>query len=480
MTSGHDIDSLLHPRARGGAVSQGGFDYQKAAVLVKLCQWLGRDDFQSMVQEGIGDVEGKFFIPGHGASREIVEVKNHQLSPKEFWHEIDHFLHLDKASPGTYQWFTLVVPTLGGRLETLQNTLRRVRGPYGFYEGTSIADASFDQYAQMVAKLGGRHELAVFLFEKVHIDTDLGPLSEHGQAVVQHALTTYLPEFSNLTSLEQRLVVQDASQLLNDKREQEITRQELEVQFRRGLPEERKPPVPPIRIHAAVEIPEARDTGGLLLEWNDFFGGTCRRYPPTIEWNTRLLGELLDLRGWIRQHRTPQNRLRLTGTARLSAWLSLGWVFSAVAGFQLEMEYRGSLWTTDAYPNADTPRYTFDVRWREGNGDILVASVSILRDIQPDVRAHCEQTNINGAPILSMVGCEAIMDARHANRAVQVIKERLTQAIQTSKSKEVLLFFQGPAILALLLGHRLNATAVVQCHEWIGHSGYLPTCVLRP
>jgi SMODS-associated and fused to various effectors sensor domain len=34
----------------------------------------------------------------------------------------------------------------------------------------------------------------------------------------------------------------------------------------------------------------------------------------------------------------------------------------------------------------------------------------------------------------------------------------------------------GPAFLALLLGHRINATAPIQSYEWVGSGKYVPTC----
>jgi CBASS immunity sensor of nucleotide second messenger signals len=40
------------------------------------------------------------------------------------------------------------------------------------------------------------------------------------------------------------------------------------------------------------------------------------------------------------------------------------------------------------------------------------------------------------------------------------------------------LFFAGPAFLALFLGHRLNATARVQCYERVESGDYVPACLL--
>jgi hypothetical protein len=90
---------------------------------------MAMEGFTSMLREGMGDVEAKFFVPGRGFTKELVEVKDHQVPPADFWKEIKRFQQLDAGSPGEYQWFTLASAGLSESLHPLVNSLRRLRGP---------------------------------------------------------------------------------------------------------------------------------------------------------------------------------------------------------------------------------------------------------------------------------------------------------------------------------------------------------------
>ncbi|MBI4640000.1 MAG: SAVED domain-containing protein [Candidatus Tectomicrobia bacterium] len=50
--------------------------------------------------------------------------------------------------------------------------------------------------------------------------------------------------------------------------------------------------------------------------------------------------------------------------------------------------------------------------------------------------------------------------------------------LSSTGSKQIDLFFAGPASLALFLGHRLNATAPIQCYEHVSTGHYIATCRL--
>jgi SMODS-associated and fused to various effectors sensor domain len=86
--------------------------------------------------------------------------------------------------------------------------------------------------------------------------------------------------------------------------------------------------------------------------------------------------------------------------------------------------------------------------------------------------------NIKEASILSMYSSSPIISPQHANVVVNQIKKEISKELTRTKSEKIHLFFAGPAHLALFLGHRLNATAPVQCYEWTGRNDYVPTCLL--
>ena len=59
-----------------------------------------------------------------------------------------------------------------------------------------------------------------------------------------------------------------------------------------------------------------------------------------------------------------------------------------------------------------------------------------------------------------------------------LIKSAIAAALLSTKMQNIHLYYAGPSHLALFLGHRLNATAPVQCYEWTGPGHYVPTCAL--
>ena len=72
---------------------------------------------------------------------------------------------------------------------------------------------------------------------------------------------------------------------------------------------------------------------------------------------------------------------------RLSAALAIGSVFSAVAGFSIEMQYRDQVYATDAHARYDTPAYSVITLppKKDSVGDHLAVSIGILRDVVPEV-----------------------------------------------------------------------------------------------
>ena len=170
----------------------------------------------------------------------------------------------------------------------------------------------------------------------------------------------------------------------------------------------------------------------------------------------------------------------LSGNRRLSVSLALGFVFSAVSGFSVAMMYRGDVWATDAHPQRTTPAYPLIQAGacEDAHGDRLVVSIGILRDIANDVESNLGHHSLTGMPILHLKGEGPIVSPEQANLIVRDIKERLSKALQHTRARQIDLFFAGPAFLALFLGHRLNATAPVQCYEHVETGCFVPTCRL--
>ncbi|AFY57390.1 hypothetical protein Riv7116_4984 [Rivularia sp. PCC 7116] len=471
--------SLLEPESKGGDIAEGGFFFQDNIMIAYIPRWLAQEGFTGMIRESIGDIEANFFVPGVGFVKEFLEVKNHSLKPTEFWKEIKRFQEVDDGSPGTYRWFTLVSTGLSTDLKPLVNGLRRLRDPYNFYENdSSIKDNSFQDYVQIVKKLGKDEQVAKFLFEKVFIQHEYSMAQAHGEALFRQSLIDHLREYEDLSNRILTDIYANFLKLIRQHKNQPISRKKVEIKLREKIDSKHLPEVNPILIFTSHQK-EAKisTTSGLHFNWANFFGGTTRTYPPTKQWNQQLLWELEQTRNWIMEHRGV-TRIRLTGNRRLTASLAIGSVFSSVAGFTVEMKYRSEIWATDAHPNSSTPEYSLSTKTVENGGEHLIITVAIIRDIAAEVEASLEHYGLDGMPVLHIHGQEAIISSEQANLAVRKIKNLISDTLAVAKSKQVHLFLATPAHLTLFLGHRLNAIAPIQCYEWTSPQNYTQTCLL--
>lgn len=474
--------SLLDPESRGGDIAVAGFAFQESVMLSYVPAWLAHEGFEEMTWEAMGDFEAKFFVPGCPRAREFVEVKDHRVPPSEFWKEVGRFRELDEGSPDTYRGFVLISKELGEDVKRLRDGLDRVRGPRSFYEDTPIGGASFAALAKTVTGMGRPEEDARFLFERVKIRDDLTTNEAYWQAVFVAAMTSHFPEYDDLPSSTLRGIHEGLVDLAKLRRNRTLTRAEIEQRIRERIPEPVRPPVRPVVLHTAIEEEsdeaESPTVRPLRLGWKDFFGGDHRSYPPPEDWDARVLGELGQAKAFILEHRATR-RIRLTGNRRISASLAIGAVFSAVVGFVIEMENRGELWSTDAHPTADTPAFPLGVGGDVFPAERLVVSVGVTRDIAGEVDQSLGGLGLAGVPTLHLHHEAPVVSAEHANKAAKAIKDAVVDALARSGSNHVDLFFAGPSVLALFLGHRLNATAGVRCHEWVSRDKYVPTCGLR-
>jgi hypothetical protein len=472
--------SLLERQSRGGDIAEGGINFQADVVLSMIPKWLRIEGFTSMVREGMLDAEAKFFVPGRGFKREGVEVKNHLISKSEFWNEIEQFKRIERGTGGDYQWFTLASAGLHGDLHPLVNNLRSIRDPYDFYENSRVFENSFNDYSARVRAMGKTDEDADFLFRKVLILKDLSLTRDSGKALFKQSLEENFPHHLDLSSRILEDIYTKLATFVRDRINQTISRNEIETVLRSTVPAEIPLPNFPIHLHTAInEIETDADKTALRFEWADFFAGENRDYPPPEVWNERLVGELLETKRWILERRSTK-RIFLTGNRRLSASLAIGSIFSAVAGFALEMQYREGFYATDAHAVAAvTPEYELQSELAgDAKSERLIVSIGIIRDVVPEVDEHLQKQGLYDLPRLHIKGDAPIVSPEQANLIAGKIKGLISESVVQREAKQIDLFIAAPAFLALFLGHRLNATAPVQCYERVAAGQYEPTCLL--
>ena len=482
MKNNEYTPSLTENESRGGETAERGFSFQADVILSLIPKWLAQDSFCAMTRESIGDTEAKFFMPGHGYRREFVEVKNHTLTPAEFWEEIKRFKQVDTGSPETYYKFTLAATGLPPTIKPLINMLERVRKSYDFYEdGSGVKDNSFNAYLEKVKEIKHTEEEARFIFKQVFILADLSTAQSNGEALFRQSLIRHLPEYEELPAKFLGNIYNNLYTFVKNKINEPITRLELEKMLEKDIDPKYLPNTHSVAVHTANEDKTANkdkdNTQGIFLDWKIFFGGNNRIYPPAEKWNKKMITELKETKEFIMQnHKT--RRIKLTGSRRLSASLAIGSIFSAVSGFTIDMEYRSETWSTDAHSTSQTPHYLLDQTNVDTCGEHIVVSIGIIREIRSEVETSLKQLGLDGLPILHLEGKEAIKSPEHTNSAVRSCKEAIDKALAYSQAKLIHLFIASPAHFALFFGHRINATANVQCYEWVSTGHYVPTCLL--
>ncbi len=473
--------SLLESASRGGDTNEGGIAFQAAVVMSHIPRWLAMESFTSMIREAIFDAEAKFFVPGRGFVKEAIEVKDHSMAPAEFWVEIDRFKEVDAGSPGSYEWYTVACTGLSEGLHPLRHGLRRVRDPYGFYhDDLGVFENSYEDFVQVVRQQGRTDEDAAFLFQRVLLQDDLSLNRAHGKAVFKQALNDYLPYHQDLPDRILEDITTRLGTFVQSRRNQVMTRKELEAQLHEPVPADRRPVPSPIRLFTAKDdaMPDNRI---IYFAWAPFFGGETRDipYPAPEVWNERLVGELQATKAWILKHRDLR-RVRLDGARRLSPAVAVGFVFSAVSGFAIDLVHRRDVWPTDVFASPDTPAYPLTIcgSFDQISGKRLVVTVGILRDIVADVAVDLSRLGLNALPTLHIHGTQGIQSPEQLDRIVREVKGHISQALRTTGARTIDLFLAGPAPLAVALGHRLNATASIQCYEQLNSGQYVPTCFL--
>lgn len=472
--------SLLERQSRGGDIGEGGVTFQAEAVLSMVPKWLADEGFTAMVRESIGDAEAKFFVPGVGYQKELIESKDHKVDGSEFWDEIDRFRQIADGTGNEYRSFILACTGLSNNLQPLAADLRRIVGPREFFEGSSIFENSYREFRDRVVGFGRSENDAELLFERVQLLDVLSTASEKGRVLFRDSLTACFPAFGDLPERILNDIYRDLSIFLRDERNKTISRMDLESIIYNRLPDGsplRKPS--PIRIHT-LSKPGGHDEahGSIILDMADFFGGHSRVYPPSEEWDERLMGQLKETKRWILSNRNTR-KLRLTGERRLSSALAIGSIFSAVSGFSIEMQHRDVAYSTDAHATDSTPAYELAIETAGPHqGERLVVAIGIVRNISEDVDADVKARGLGNLPRLLVEGAAPIVSAEQANLVVSKLKGAISEALGRSSAKQIDLFIAAPSFLALFIGHRLNATAPVQCYEWLGPGNYVETCKL--
>jgi SMODS-associated and fused to various effectors sensor domain len=221
------------------------------------------------------------------------------------------------------------------------------------------------------------------------------------------------------------------------------------------------------------------------LDWVDRFTGdtaAARRRPhdPAV-WEPQLRPELRRAVAQLRAVGCQRTLVR--GPMRLATWFTVGFECAQVTGMAVACHQGGRLWTSD------TPAVTeVQLNVQEtliGRGDELAVVVAIAYGPSVAVRQYLEAAGVPVARLATLSPAtrpsdQAVTGPGQAVALAQVIRNRIRQLADASRTPRLHLVLACPAGLALLLGHRWNRVPTTQLYEDLGLGAlYTPSFLLQ-
>ena len=221
---------------------------------------------------------------------------------------------------------------------------------------------------------------------------------------------------------------------------------------------------------STIAKPPENVTYDYALDWCDEF----EELVPGFTWGYQLkdptrwsvlLQDLYKLAREVKQHNYGVIKVR--GKARLPSCFAFGFIFSEVAGYQLEVEdgSTGAFWRTDG---AENKKFQLHIQPSphgeiiDGEGDTVAISIGISGSPEIPVREWLKQrtAKINAILFIStytQANTKSLKEAGDAVALAEELKKIMRNFSQSKRARKLLLFYQGPAAGAYFIGHKLNA-----------------------
>jgi hypothetical protein len=260
----------------------------------------------------------------------------------------------------------------------------------------------------------------------------------------------------------------------------------LDAIERLQLKDPEAPPLVPsvsLYVHTIRKEPLEVD-GDYELDWRDHFEGEewlrgHAVHDPAV-WNEVMLPELIGVRERAATDSSAR-LLRARGLARLSAWFAIGYVFSPLAGYTIEVDQNGERWSNDAAPSDDLVLVEQPLEPRGGDPETLAVGVSLTGDLGGDVRQALADAGEPAGNLLLVTTNRGLGRTIQGPGDLTALADQLQAQMRSvlgHRPAKVLLFYFGPLAGAAFIGARLNAVAkTVQVYE-DQNPGYAPSFTL--
>jgi hypothetical protein len=459
------VPTLTDRKGMGGVIAYDGFGYQEWLAAAKVPGWLANPAFEAVALEVLEDFEATFFEPDAPTANlhrlERFQAKSATLKRGEVVSVLTGFKAFAEQYPDAARAQTLITPDLPTDLKWVVRHGFRVANARPFYHHypAVMADSDVAFEADLLKEFGA--SLGPHLVRDIAIE--LAPHDEErARSVFAHGLTECLGLDWPTSAV--RRAFGNVCALLRDKRGGKVSRSDLVGALSDGTQGLAMPATLPL---AFVRSQGAAPPGHLALDGED--GG--RLTGAVVGYATGLQQTLERTAAWAGMQ--GYRRVSVDALMRLSTAFGLGVAFRPATRFDLDVMTPGGVWPTDAHPaGSNAADWTITTPKGETGGRLAVV-VGIIRDPIDDVWRLLGE----GAPVLHMVLPRAVHSAEDVQASVRAIKDAVSAAAARLMPDGIDLFYLGPAVLAMALGHRWNALPPSCFFEHDRARGYIPTVV---
>ncbi len=463
--------TLTSPKGKGGIIAQEGFDYQIYYGLLKVAHWLADPTFEGIMFEALEDFEGRFFAPQspQGHLLERVQAKSSSgLTRGDIVDVLDNFLEFETAFPDIVRGFELATPQFPSTLQWVHKDLERIRFAGPFYAPfRAVLDASDQAVRDKLTKEFGQARAdLLFLRGTVALHTD-APLAV-AYALFAAAFAATFPDAPHVSpTLFDELV-----KVARKSTKTYLMRAQILEVMEAGLKTQLRAQEPPC-LYLMGNRPGNIPANAIRID-AAFLSGDGRFSEPAV-WEDTLLKALRRVKAkWQSE---AHRRIAIDGSYRLTTAFAVGALFNATSGFDLDMQTKEGVWRTDDHPSRgiNVPDWVTTPAVHLSN-DTLAVAIGVLRDPATTLQS----TGIDLTSLSRAFLPEAVTSGQELQALVANLKQFISAEVIRLGAKRVDLYFVGPAVMALALGHRWNAISPVQTYEFNTETGYYyPTARLE-
>ena len=462
-----DAPILTSPEGQGGIVAQDGFDYQIYYGLLKVAHWLADPTFEGVMFEALEDFEGRFFAPHslQGHLLERVQAKSSSgLKRQDILDILDKFVAFEKAYPDTMRRFELATPQFPATMQWVHKDLERIRFAGPFYAPfRQVVDASDRAVRdELINDLGEARGKLLFSTGTIGLHPDVPPYAAY--AMFAGAFAKTFPSAPHVT----QAVFDELLKVARASTKTFLTRSKILDVLEAGLNVTLRSTEPPC-LYVIGNRPGAVPDDAIVMD-AAFLSGEGRFSPPEL-WEQTFVAPLNRIKAkWQSEgHR----RAVIDGSYRLTAAFAVGAIFNAASGFDLDMQTKDGVWRTNDHAGRGTLAPEWETTRAEAlTGDALNVAIGVLRDPSEALTA----SGVVQETVIRAFLPEAVTSGQQLQALVAKLKGLIGADIARLCAKRVNLYFAGPAPMAMALGHRWNALATAQFHEFDVMSGqYFPT-----